>query len=70
MNFPGASNQQQPMGGMKSANSTFMGGGFGKTANNTEANEEDEDEERRIANNRMMNLESLNSKLNQLPVFS
>jgi hypothetical protein len=36
------------MGGMKSANSTFMNGGFGKTANNTEANEEEEDETIRL----------------------
>jgi len=32
------------MGGMKSANSTFMNGGFGrKTANNTQADESDEE---------------------------
>jgi hypothetical protein len=55
---------------MKSANSTFMNGNFGKTANNTQADEEDEDEQIRLANNRMMNLDSLTSKLNQLPVFN
>lgn len=76
INLPGNPGQSQGNGmqhignGMKSANSTFMSGSFGKTANNTQADEEDEDEQIRLANNRMMNLDSLTSKLNQLPVFN
>lgn len=45
MNLPGNPNQQHGhANGMKSANSTFMGNGFGKTANNTEIDEDDEEE--------------------------